>query len=210
MKRYKHYTAILASLIFIVSAASSEERFRSVLKADLNGDGTKETVRLIPYKVGETELGQLVVEDSKGKQLWKAPRSKDAFGDDPFSFLGEFDRGDFEFIGDFDQDGKVDLVATEQKSDVRPTVYKIFHWDGHQFVFDKSAMLTPDTKKRDKNGHTYSFKKFDPAAVVWVERIQRNNNGGFELAVSDLTPDSNGNFKYSAVWKTKKNHFLAK
>jgi hypothetical protein len=71
-------------------------------------------------------------------------------------------------------------------------------------------MLTPDTKKRDKNGHTYSFKKFDPAVVVWVEHIQKNSNGSFELAVSDLTPDSNGNYKYTAVWKTKKKHFLAK
>ncbi len=140
----------------------------------------------------------------------ESPRSKDAFGEEPFRFLGEFDRGDFEFIGDFDQDGKVDLVATEQKSDVRPTVYKIFHWDGHQFVFDKSAMLTPEPRERGKNPFYYSFKPFDPASSVWVDSIKLSDKGLYELSISDLSRSSRGNYTHTVVWQPKKKRFFHK
>jgi hypothetical protein len=210
MNTYKSCFVALATLILTTSFAASEERFRTELKADLDGDGRKETIRLIPYKVGEAELGQLVVEDPNGKAIWKAPKSKDAFSVEPYHFLGEFDRGDLEFVGDYDQDGKIDLVTTEQKSDVRPTTYRIFHWDGHKFVFDKAVMLTPEPRERGQNPFYYTFKQFDPMASVWVERIAKLDKGMFELTVSDLSRSSRGNYQHKVTWQPKYKRFYCK
>ncbi|MCA9795788.1 MAG: VCBS repeat-containing protein [Candidatus Eremiobacteraeota bacterium] len=151
------------------------------LKADLDGDGRDEVVRLVEYEVDGVTLGQLVVE-AQGKVLWRGPRSKQAYNEEPFRFLGEFDGGDLIFLADYDHDGKVDLVASDQKSDVRPTVYRLFHWNGQKFVFDRRAMLVPQPQKPA----TYNWEKPDPSRTVWVETIRVLDGQAFELQVTNL------------------------
>lgn len=188
----KRTLSAIAFSLLALGALWAEERFRLQMKVDLNGDGRKETVRLVPYKVGETELGQLIVEDSRGVTLWRAPKCKDAYSSEPFHFLGEFDRGDLECLLDFDGDGRPEIVATGQKSDVRPTTFLVYRWTGKAFMLVNEGMLVPD-------GAVYKFKVFDPMANAWVDRIHNKGNGRFQLDVSRLGANP-GNSKVVAGW----------
>lgn len=167
--------------LFLLTLPAWAER---TLKADLDGDGTPEVVRLAEYEVEGVTLGQLVVE-RQGKVLWRGPRSKQPYSPEPFRFLGEFDGGDLVFLADYDSDGKVDLVASDQKSDVRPTVFRLFHWNGQKFVFERRAILVPQPQKPA----TYQWEKPDPSRSVWVETIRAGAGGAFELRVTNLGHD---------------------
>ena len=172
---------ILIACMLLCGIGGADERFRTKLAVDLNGDGRPDTIRLITYKANDVTLGQLVVEDAGGKLLWKGPRFSDAYASDPYRFLGEFDRGDLEFAGDLDGDGRVELVATYQKSDVRPTEFRMFRWNGKRFVFEQRGMLVPQPQKPA----TFNFSKADPARTYWVDEI-RKAGGHYRLKIMDL------------------------
>ncbi|MBT9585230.1 hypothetical protein IV102_17935 [bacterium] len=159
----------------MAGAAWAAPTYHQKIAADLNGDSVNEQVCLQRYTVGGVSKGQLVVLDSKGRILWSAPRVKDAYSESPWSFLGEFDMGDISWVDDYDQDGHVDLCATEQKSDVRPTNYKLFHWDGSRFVYDRTAMLVVVPQKPA----TYQWARFDPSVSSWVQTMKRIAKGQF-------------------------------
>ncbi|MFN8605986.1 MAG: hypothetical protein U0931_00530 [Vulcanimicrobiota bacterium] len=185
----------LACLVLLTSLASGTTSYRQKIAVDLNGDGRKEWVVLKPYNLGEITKGQLMVLDSAGKILWTGPRIKDPYSNSPWAFLGEFDLGDISWIDDYDGDGQVDLCATYQKSDVRPTQFRLFHWNGKGFVYDKSAMLTPAAQKPA----TFEWKAYSPEATSWVESMSCNSPGLYRLEVlSPPEPSRTQKVRYQA------------
>ena len=177
----------LLCLFLLTPLAWGTTFYRQKISVDLNGDGRKELVVLKPYNVGEVTKGQLMVLDSAGKILWTGPRIKDAYSNSPWSFLGEFDMGDIAWIDDYDGDGQVDLCATFQKSDVRPTQFRLFHWNGKAFVYDKSAMLVPAPQKPA----TLIWKLYAPDAPAWVETMTCTSPGVYKVEVSSPPDPSN-------------------
>ena len=170
----------LLCLVFLTTGAWGTTSYRQKIAVDLNGDGKKEFVVLKPYTLGEVERGQLQVLDSAGKILWTGPRIKDIHSNSPWVFLGEYDMGDISWIEDYDGDGKVDLCATYQKSDVRPTHFRLFHWNGKGFVYDRSAMLVPAAQKPA----TFEWQAYAPEASTWVESLIAAGAGRYRAEVS--------------------------
>lgn len=162
--------------------AQAAPEYHQKFQVDLNHDGTPEVVGLRVYLVEGVRLGQLVVLNRQGQQLWAAPRVNSLDDPGPWSFLGEFDGGDIAFVDDFNRDGKVNLVATIQKSDVRPTCFKLFHWDGHGFVFERKAMLVSQPQKPA----TFDWTNYDPAVGAWVESIRSLGSGHYEAQLMEL------------------------
>lgn len=174
----KHLVLALALCTVAVAAPT----YHQVVRADLNGDRRPEQIALVPYKLGETRMGQLLVLDAQGRRLWAAPRVKDPFEDSPWAFLGEFDLGDICWVDDFDADGDVDLLATLQKSDVSPTRYKLFHWDGKKFVYDRKGALLPQPQKPA----TYSWGESTGGEAEWVDSLRRTGPGRFKGTVMSM------------------------
>lgn len=164
-------------LCFLLSGfAVAAPTYHQTVRADLNGDRKPELVALRPYNLGDVRMGQLLVFDSAGRQIWAAPRVKDPFEDSPWAFLGEFDLGDICWVDDFDKDGDVDMLATYQKSDVSPTRYKVFHWDGKRFVFDRKGALLPQPQKPA----TFSWGESEGGETGWIDSLRRTGPGRFK------------------------------
>ena len=175
-----------------LSAASwSAPVYHQRIPVDLDGDGVSEQVALQLYGIGSVSKAQLVVLDSRGRLLWQAPRVKEVYSDSPWSFLGEFDMGDICWVDDYDQDGRVDLCATRQKSDVSPTRYRLFHWDGQRFVYDRTAMLVNVPQKPA----TYQWTRYDPAVTHWVESMGLSARGEFPATIATI-PEPNRQVKF--------------
>ncbi len=182
-------------LLLLSIGATATTSYRQKIAVDLNGDGKKEWVVLKPFNVGESTRGQLLVLDAGGKIVWTGPRIKDANSNSPWAFLGEFDLGDISWVDDYDGDGRVDLCATYQKSDVRPTHFRLFHWNGKGFVYDKSAMLVPAPQKPA----TFEWKAFSPDASAWVESMTCSSPGSYRAEVSSPPePSEQVKFRYQA------------
>ena len=180
----------LLCCLLLSSAAWGTTAYRQKIAVDLNGDGKNEFVVLRPYNVGEVSRGQLLVLDSSGKIIWTGPKIKDASSNSPWIFLGEFDLGGISWVDDYDGDGKVDLCATYQKSDVRPTHFRLFHWNGKGFVYDKSAMLVPVPQKPG----TFEWKAYAPEAASWVESLICTSPGRYRAEIS-AAPDQTESIK---------------
>jgi hypothetical protein len=143
---------------------------------DLDADGRDEVIGLRPYEKDRVRYGQLMVMGPGGAPLWEAPRA------DPYIFLGEFDLGELEVVGDFDEDGRIELIGTYQKSDVSPTRFRMFRWDGKKFAHVKSGYLTAAPQKPG----TFVWSD-DRAATQWVDRLTGFRNR--RLKASLFTPD---------------------
>lgn len=167
---------VLLTLGLLTGWSWAAPTYHQEFRQDLDGDGKSERIVLKVYSVADVTKGQLVVMDSKGKALWSSPKLKDPYADSPWSFLGEFDLGDISWVGDYDGDGRVDLCATEQKSDVRPTVFKLYHWNGRGFVFDRKGMLVAAPQKPA----TFIWTPFDGTVSEWIDSLERNPQGKFE------------------------------
>lgn len=160
----------------LTSLAQAAPGYHQKIPVDLNGDGRPEQVALRRYQLGHVPMAQLVVLNAAGQTLWSAPRVKDAYADSPWAFLGEFDLGDISWVDDYDGNGQVDLCATCQKSDMSPTRFKLFHWDGKRFVYDRTVMLVNLPQKPA----TFGWKPYDPGAPAWVNSLKKLPRGGFE------------------------------
>jgi hypothetical protein len=120
---------------------SNGQVYESV-QVDLDGDGTAEEVRLRSYGLTADEefYGQLEVADLDGNVLWKGPQADNpfhayAFGGWHIGFSG------LDLVGDFDADGTVHLLSAAPISDVRPPTYRLFAWNGSEFVAQGARAL---------------------------------------------------------------------
>lgn len=187
---YKWIFALVMS-----GAALAAPRTHQKFWVDLNGDGRPEQVLLQTYALEGVEKGQLKVLSAAGKVLWTSPRVKTPYEESPWSFLGEFDRGDLCFVDDYNGDGRVDLVATGQKSDVRPTLFKIYHWDGRRFVFEREAMLVAAPQKPG----TFPWTRYDPGASSWIDTLQRTAPGRYQASLCKIPhPSQQLKLRYQA------------
>ena len=158
------------------------------LVVDLNGDGKVEIVAIRPFVQDGVELGQLVVRDEAGKTIWEGPShsASPSSPREPDIFLGEFDLGDLEAVGDFNGDGKIELMGTYQKSDLRPTRFRLFEWDGKAFVHRRSGSLLPAPQRPA----TFVWAE-NPGATSWIESFHGFDQGCFQATLNDLSAGTN-------------------
>ncbi|MBS2037629.1 hypothetical protein JST97_21765 [bacterium] len=177
-------------LLFVFLALSlscwATPLYHQQFKVDLDHDGQPEKVALAYYPVGDVKMGQLQVFSSKGKLLWASPKLKETLSESPWSFLGEFDLGDISWVDDYDGDGKVDLCATVQKSDVSPTRFRLYHWNGQAFRYDKTVSLSAATSQA--NTFEWTAPKDDLSA--WGESMKRLGPGLFEINYLEIPKGS--------------------
>lgn len=175
--------------------------------ADLNGDGRMEKVSVVSYNVTPEEwMGQVVVKGSDGKTLWKSPRFKSRNNRSPFLF-GAFEFGISlpEIVADIDGDGKVEMMVTPIMSDVRPVDYKLFRWNGSEFVYVQSkALMEPakgsmkyvwTTPKDGTGGWISAFKPVKGTNTYKVNVCSMYSTGGQmdnRFGIAEVKPAANG------------------
>jgi hypothetical protein len=166
----------------LTTLAWSAPKYHQKFSLDLTGDGRPEQVVLAYYRVGEVQMGQLQVIGPAGKVLWASPKVKEAYSDSPWSFLGEFDLGDICWIDDYDKDGDIDLCATCQKSDVSPTQFRLYHWDGKRFIYDQTSNLSAAPQKPA----TFEWTAPKPDLSAWVNSMKKVGPGLFKLEFLEI------------------------
>lgn len=176
---------LTAFLLLVALAPVSAQRPDQIspLICDLNGDGQPEVVAIRPFVQDGVELGQLVVRNQQGDILWAGPAhsANPSSPQEPEIFLGEYDLGDLEAVGDFFGNGKVMLLGTYQKSDVRPTRFRMFEWDGTAFVHRRSGSLLPAPQRPA----TFVWSE-DPGAGAWIESVLGFDGRLFRATLTDL------------------------
>ena len=175
-----------------------------VLRADLDGDGVPEQISR--RKLGaDDQLGtfyQLLVKNAQGAVLWKSPEVLNA--EHPLAF-GEWDFGISmpQFVADVDQDGKVELIVPAPQSDVSPTTFRMFRWNGSAFAPLQSKSLTGKAQK----GAAFRWTERPASSSYWVDKwIGTSAEGGWVVKL--VTMPENGPLKTAiAVLATKGDGF---
>lgn len=147
------------------------------LSVDLNGDGLPEQVTR--RKLGaDDQLGtfyQVVVKDAQGAMLWKSPEVLAV--DHPLAF-GEWDFGISlpQFAADVDRDGQVELIVPAPQSDVSPTTFRMFRWNGSAFAPWQVKSLTG----KAQTGAVFRWTDRPSLSSYWVEKwIGTSAEGGW-------------------------------
>lgn len=166
---------ILVLSLFLFQCALGQELLHKHA-IDIDGDGTAEYVGLREYEVDGVFYGRLIVADEKGRDLWVGPNTNREF-----RFLGEFDGGTLEAAYQT-SDGQVFLLASYQKSDVRPTKFRLFTWHNRGFVHLRDGSLLPTSKPADK--FVWSDK---PQASRWIEAFNgADGEGNLKAQFTDM------------------------
>lgn len=136
---------------------------------DLDNDGIPEKIALKSYNLNYYEkqlqhyFGQLVVFKSiknKYVQIWGSPKvsykeNENIPGDKNRFFFGNYGMEPLEIVGDINADGKIQILSPAAQSDVRPTKYRFYEWDGKKFNYIKSGFLLSSSLENGK----YEWKK---------------------------------------------------
>lgn len=125
---------------------------------DLDGDKTDEKVILKAYCLEKYEneimsfAGQLIVMKKEGesyKTIWEGPKidKEKLYDEQKFRFIfGQGGMEEIELFGEVYGDKTARLISPSQKSDVSPSLYRVYAWKGDKFEFEKSGYLfdSPD------------------------------------------------------------------
>lgn len=173
--------------------------------ADLNSDGFKEKITW--QKFASTELGdyyQIVVFDSKGNTLWKAPKTTDESS--PF-FVASLDTGVSipELIADIDNDGKLEMLIPAPASDVSPLWYKRLKWKNGKFIPMKSAILQYNPNA--KNMPLKWIYKYPGSYSFWVMGFWKKNNK-IKASIAGFYPDSSSDYGEVYLHFAKRGAFI--
>jgi len=140
-----------------------------LIMGDIDGDEIKEVVGW--RKFAQKEIGnfyQLLVYKDDGTLLWEGPKVADV--DNSYIF-GEWDFGLSmpQTLVDINEDNQAELIAPAPQSDVSPTYFRIFNWNGKRFVSTRPAALILSSKSNNHfiwvNPLPSNYKK------VWVEEF---------------------------------------
>ena len=171
MKKY-----ILTLLFFAITLLIGNDNHEiKALYADLNRDGINEKITW--RKFATTEWGdyyQLIVLNSKGKIIWKGPKTKDETN--PF-FIASLHMGVSipELITDIDQDNHLELLIPTPASDVSPLYYNRLKWKNGKFIPMKSAILkyNPNNKEVPLQWVTKYSGYYGSWAMVFEKRRKK-------------------------------------
>lgn len=113
---------------------------------DMNGDGHRETVALIPYNLSSNgHLSQIVIYDKDHNAMWRSPRVPYSSGQALLTLDGMTILRDplmFGHIGAINVDicyvsyvdGVFSVVAAEHSTGSRPLSFRVLRWDGEKLV----------------------------------------------------------------------------
>lgn len=172
------WTVVLALALCLPLTADEIER---VVRYDLDGDGVPETIGLRAYDgryyESDIVLKQLVVFDQEGREIWSGPKGE---WKDPLVFGGPYDSLDVHAVGIVD--GEITLIGDHQRSDVRPTVFRLFRWDGQAFVPVGEGALIPDGER-----------------FVWVDSDESVMRDSWIDEVISISPDGQWRMRLTSI-----------
>lgn len=197
----------MAMMLAFVSTTTAEEDPEDplTLSADLNGDGVPEQISR--RKLGaDSQIGtfyQLLAKDAQGTVLWKSPEVHDT--EHPLAF-GEWDLGISmpQLAADVDRDGKVELLVPAPQSDVSPTTFRLFRWNGSAFVPLQSKALTGKAQK----GAVFRWTDNPALSSYWVEKWMGVSAEGGWVVKLVATPENGGSVTAIAVLTAKGDNFV--
>ena len=232
-------TVILSFLILIAvafpAAAQSDINFDAVknegdliteIPIDLDGDKIPEKVILKAYCLEKYEneimsyAGQLIVQKMTGgsyTNLWEGPKIEKSklYDEEKFRFIfGQGGMESIELLGDIYGDKVIRLFSPQQKSDVSPTVYRVYAWKDNKFEFEKTGYLFENEKaagkiewqdKSDGKGlWVLYFTKFESPgkAEAYLHKYDKKGGGSGGKALLNINKDGLSIIKWIEKLKT--------
>ena len=178
------WTVLVALALSLPLAADEIER---AVRYDLDGDGVPETIGLRAYEgryyESDIVLKQLVVFDQEGREMWSGPKGE---WRDPLVFGGPYDSLGIHAIGVID--GEITLLGDHQRSDVRPTVFRLFRWDGQAFVPTVEGALV-------HRGDRFVWVSADESVMkeYWIDEVRSISPEGQWRVKTISIPDRKSN-----------------
>ncbi|HNV70977.1 MAG TPA: hypothetical protein PKO06_14845, partial [Candidatus Ozemobacteraceae bacterium] len=109
----------------------------------------------------------------KGSE-WEAVWT-DEKNENPF-YIGHAGVESLQVVQDIDVDGKVEILSACAQSDVSPTLFRLFRWDGSKFDLVKKALITAD--KEDPTEFVWTDSKGDNSQVkCWILYFDETESG---------------------------------
>jgi hypothetical protein len=218
-------TVILAFLILIAgalpAAAQSDINFDAVknegdiiteIPIDLDGDKTLEKVILKAYCLEKYEneimsyAGQLIVQKKNGgsyTNLWEGPKIEKSklYGEEKFGFIfGQGGMESIELLGDIYGDKVIRLFSPQQKSDVSPTLYRVYAWKENKFEFEKTGYLFEDVK----SAGNFEWRDKSDGKGLWVLYFTKSEGPGKAEAYLHKYDEKGGGSGGKALLKINK------
>lgn len=165
------------------SAFPNEGQVYQTISADLNNDGAKETITLTAYNVSDEEYyGQIKVLDYSGRTIWTGPRPTKP--GDPLAF-GSFMWGEAKLcvVMDTNNDGQVSLIGTTPQSDVRPSVFRMFDWNGSALTPKSKRCLIEEPALSGRYAWTAAPEEY--GKVRWVGSLYTASDGTTRARIFD-------------------------
>lgn len=167
------------------------------VKVDLYGDKRTETLSLVCYRNEDVGyFSQLVVNDSVGREIWRSPKADPRKGG-PWAFgRWEYGTSDIQIAGDIDQDGHCEVVSPAPITDVRPTPFRVYRWNGKGLTYVRQACLIETSEgvfgwrenARDSKSYVSNFLQVDGDWVRVKVWRPRTSDGELRSGIAVLKP----------------------
>lgn len=148
---------------------------------DLDGDGVDESVaEQVCAADDQGHSDRLVVRNADGDVIWQGPAldiHKGYKDDQPMFGAWPFGVSEVSVVADLDEDGKVELLAPAPQSDVRPTTWRLFGWNGKAFTHLVSGYLVEETDGE--------FNWSQKPGKSWVSGLELKNG----QVIAEITQD---------------------
>lgn len=175
-------------------------------KADINRDGHKERVILMPFVAkDEGTFMRLMVYNHRDELIWQTPNLTDPTNKRTF---GAYDWGicDIQALCDIDKDGYMDLIGTMPRSDVRPAYFRVWKWDGDKFVYQFTSYLV----EKGKGSEIFAWSKKDwdgISDIRWVDGLDNTEDGNLKANIVSYEKPNKVNYGVAKLSYAAKERF---
>ncbi len=165
--------------------------------ADLDKDGINEIIEVVNYetKYHDTIFYELLVTNSNGQKIWKSRKPSYKTGGLGFSMLEP------DVIGDVTNNGDIEMIISEQRSDVSPQNFYVYRWKNNKFEKLGNGIL----KMSSSNKKIYNWSNSDIVECTYFDSINKIISPG--TIVATVVRNHNGYHRWTGKFKATENGF---